>query len=457
VLISKVIPQVLILAFIGSAPVNVIAEDLLDIYALARSNDPVYQAGIHQHAASSEIYFQSRASLLPTVDFRLTHTETTQDIVSSDNDYFQSGSDKFPTDKYELSLTQSIYDYSNWKRFDKAKEDIKRVDVELEAVEQDLLLRVAESYFAALATQENYSSIASDKLAVEQHLTLVKAKRKSGQARQTDLLDAQARYLQAVSGELEIRSRFKDALEKLREITGQMPRSLKLVGELPLKKPEPAVPGDWFSVAMEFNPEIKVRQFLLSASSEEIKTNQGGHYPKLDLEVTYGSEEKEGTVFGGGSEIEETVIGLNLTIPIYAGGSVSSRVRESTQLHNRAKDELALEYRAVQRKIFSTFDGILTDISKVEALQKTVEAYELVVEAKSIGYKSGLVNSLAVLDSQRDLFFARRDYARARYGYVLNGLRLKRAVGILTLDQITEINNHLDGDEILIDFNPQSL
>ncbi len=426
------------------------AENLLDVYSQARDNDPTYHAGIHQHAASSEIYIQSRASLLPTVDVLLMHSETTQDIVSSDNQVFQKGSDDFPTDKYELSLTQSIYSYTNWKKFNKAKEEIKRVDAELDAVEQDLLLRVAERYFAALAVQEDYISIESEKLSVEHHLKVVKAKRKSGQARQTDVLDAQARFMQTLSRELEIRSRFKDALEMLREMTGSAPGALNLLGDLPLRAPEPADPEAWFAQAKEFNPEIKVRQFAAGAAEKEVKARKGGHYPTVDLEITYGNETKEGTVFGGGSEIDETIIALNVNVPIYAGGSVSSRVREAAQLHNRAKDELELEYRAVQRQTFSTYDGVLTDISKVQALKKSVEAYEAGVNAKTIGYESGLTNSLTVLDAERDLFFARSEYARARYGYILNSLRLKRAVGVLTLDAIKEVNDYLTGKELKV-------
>jgi outer membrane protein len=429
---------------------TVAAENLLDIYSLARDNDPTYRAGVHQHSASSEIYFQSRASLLPTVDILLMHSETTQDIVSSDNQVFQKGSDDFPTDRYELNLTQSIYSYSNWKGFGKAKEEIKRVDAELDAVEQDLLLRVAERYFAALAVKEDYISIESEKLSVEHHLKVVKAKRKSGQARQTDVLDAQARYMQTLSRELEIRSRFKDSLEMLREMTGEAPGALKLLGGLPLKAPEPADPQAWFVKAKELNPEIKVRKFATSAAEQEVKVRKGGHYPTLDLELSYSSETKEGTVFGGGSEIDETVIALNINVPVYSGGSVSSRVREAVQLHNRAKDDLELEYRAVKRQTFSTYDGVLTDISKVEALKKSVEAYEAAVNAKNIGYESGLTNSLTVLDAERDLFFARSEYARARYGYILNRLRLQRAVGVLTLDAIKEVNDYLTGEELKV-------
>ncbi len=434
------------------------SEDLLAIYQQARQNDPAYQMGIHSHGAASEAYGQARASLLPTVEVTASHLQTQQDIVSSDNTVFAEGSDKFPTDNYYLSLTQSIYSYSNWKRFGKAKEQVKRADAELEAVEQDLLLRVAESYFSVLAAQEDYAAIATEKASVGQHLELIKAKRESGQVRRTDLLDAQARYMQTLSREVELRSRLKDSQERLRELTGSMSTSLTRVGDFPLLKPQPADPQQWFDRAREHNPEIKVRQFSLNAAEQEVKLRKGGHYPTLDLEMSFGNEVKEGSLFGGGSEIDEEIIQINLNVPIYAGGFVSSRVREAIQLHNHAKDELELEFRAVQRQTFSAFDGVLTDISKVEAMQKSVEAYELGVEAKRVGFESGLNNSLTLLDAERDLFFARSEYARARYGYILNGLRLKRAVGVLSVEDLRQVNTYLTGSEFkTVSLTPVSL
>jgi len=426
------------------------AEDLISIYTSARVSDPAYLMGLHQHGASSEVVAQARAGLLPTVSLSYSRSETSQDIISSDNTVFQKGSDDFPTTNYYLSLTQSIYSYANWKRYGKAKEETKRVDAELNAVEQDLLLRTAERYFAVLAVQEDYAAIKSEKTSVEQHLRLIKAKRESGQVRRTDLLDAQARFMQALSRELEIRSRLKDAMEMLRELTGESAGFLTTLGNMELVTPEPRDPKSWFEQAVESNPELKIRRFAVSAAQEEVSLRKGGHYPTLDLEITVGNEEKEGTLFGGGSNIDEEIIALNFNLPIYSGGIVSSRVREAIKLHSRTKDELELEYRAVRRQTFSTYDGVLTDISKIEALQKSVEAYELGVEAKSIGFESGLTNSLTVLDAERDLFFARSEYARARYGYLLNGLRLKRAVGVLSVGDLEQINHFLTGKEVRV-------
>jgi outer membrane protein len=181
---------------IALAP-TVHAEDLLDIYKLASENDPVFTSGIHQHNASKEIYEQTRAILLPNVKFVLSTTETSQDIVSSDNKVFGSGSTSFPTDEMNLSISQSIYSFSNWAYFKQAKEEVKQIAAELEDVRQELVMRVAQAYFSVLREHDNYLAVKAEFTALEKHHQVVTAKEKSGNARYTDLLDSDARLLQA--------------------------------------------------------------------------------------------------------------------------------------------------------------------------------------------------------------------------------------------------------------------
>ncbi|WP_315980904.1 TolC family protein [Aliamphritea spongicola] len=105
-------------------PASVQAENLLEVYQQARENDPVYLAGFHDHEASKEVYDQALALLLPNIKFDISHTERSQDIVSSENPVFGSGSTSYPIDEYSLSITQSVYSFANWAGFKKSKEDV---------------------------------------------------------------------------------------------------------------------------------------------------------------------------------------------------------------------------------------------------------------------------------------------------------------------------------------------
>ena len=426
------------------------AENLDDIYQLALQNDPTYQAGIHQFDAGGELYYQARASLLPSVTFFSSRTETEQDIVSSDNVLYTGASNKFPVTDYTLSIKQSLYSYSNWARLRQSEARTEQFDAEYVALQQDLMQRVAERYFAVLAVLEDAEHIKAEKLAVNDLYELVEAKRRDGLARETDMLDAQARSLQVKSREIEIQSRLRDALQFLSEMTGSVPIKMALLGQdFTVKRPDPMNQDEWLTTALEHNPELKIRDQAVEAAREEVKVQKGGHYPTFDLELRHNDRDTQGTPLGGGSRVKSNDIVFSLNLPIYSGGLTSSRVRETTSQLSKSMQEQELERRAVKRKTFAAYDGVLTDIAKLEALKMSVESYELAAEAKRLGYASGLNTALSILDAESDLFQARSEYARARYGYILNTLRLKRSVGVLTADDLSQINKMLGAQQIL--------
>nr|WP_232055190.1 TolC family protein [Vibrio taketomensis] len=143
--------------------------------------------------------------------------------------------------------------------------------------------------------------------------------------------------------------------------------------------------------------------------------------------------------------MDTTTVMLQLNVPLYAGGAVSSKVRETENLFSKSKDELEQAWRNTARETRSAYTSVNSAISKVKALRKSVEAYELAVEVKQQSFASGVTSSVTVLDAVRDLFIARTEYSAARYDYLYNNLRLKRAVGTLTEFDLQQINNALQG------------
>ncbi|GAM58682.1 type I secretion outer membrane protein, tolC precursor [Vibrio ishigakensis] len=429
------------------------AENLLDIYQQALEYDPVYRAGIAQYDADKEVYEQARSFLLPTLDLELSHTQTYQNIRDSDNPvYTNVGSDTYPTNDLTLSLTQSIYSYSNWAAFSQAEQDVKQVAAELEDVRQELILRVARAYFTVLKRRDTYLGIDAEVKSLEQLNEFVKTQGSSGLARRTDVLDAEARLLQAQARKIEIGNSLRDALQGLYELTGNVPPSLATLGEeLELVRPEPFEVQTWIDNAQKNNPNIIAKQSAMEAAREDIRSQKGGHYPELDLVASYNISDTDGSLFGGGSELETADVMIRLKVPLYAGGSVSSRVRETESLFNKSRNELEQIWRQTSRETRDAFTGVTSSISKVEALNKSVEAYESAVEFKEQQFESGVTTSVTVLDAVRDLFIARTEYSAARYDYLYNNLRLKRAVGTLTEFDLEQINNTLQGKEVSTD------
>jgi len=443
---------------------SVQSADLLDVYQQARESDPIFEAGFHQHEASREIYQQAKAVLLPNVKLSYSRTDTSQDIVSSDNAVFNAGKTSFPTNALNLSVTQSIYSFSNWAYFKQAKEEVKRVAAELEEVNQSLIYRVAQTYFNVLREQDNFVAVTAETSALEKHFELVSNQRSSGLARMTDFLDAQARFLQAQARKVEIANDLQDSIQGLREITGELPDSLVALGnELELVKPDPYVAADWLKLAADQNPLVLAKRSAVAVSYQEVRRQRGGHYPTLDLTVTKNEQETKGSLFGGGSKVDTQAVMFTLTLPVYSGGAVVSKVRETLNLQYKAKDELEQTLRANARETRAAFNGVVGSISKVRALKKSLEAYELAVDAKRTSYQSGLESGVSVLDAERDLFIARSDFSSARYGYLLNILSLKRAAGSLSLEDLEQVNAYLQGeavstdvDEILVDIEELS-
>lgn len=419
------------------------AETLLGVYKQALDNDPIYLAGLNQYDASSEVYEQARSVLLPSINFVISEKKTYQDIKSSDNQVFASGSTDYPTSEYELVINQSIYSYSNWAGFDKAQSDVERLDAELMGLRQDLIQRVADRYFAALAANENVESIKAEKKAVEQEYNLVKEKG-TRLARKTDLLDAEARFYQVKSREIELKNRLQTSLQELRELAGVVPTSLALLGDsMKLVSPDPEDSGEWLERAVAGNPELAANRHSVEGAQYAVKQNRGEHYPTVDLTLRHNNRDTDGTLFGGGSEVETQDIVLSLNLPIYSGGGVSSRVRESVKLHSKAQQELELEYRKLQTEVLTAYDGVIAAIAKVEAMEKSVKSHELSVEARVEESRAGVVPSIVLLDAERDLFFARVEYSNARYDYILNNFRLKRAAGSLSEKDLLFVDSML--------------
>jgi outer membrane protein len=425
---------------------SVQAQDLQEIYSLAQENDPTYLAGIYKHDASSEVYDQAMAVLLPSLELNGSYTNTSQDIVSADNTVFQTGSTSYPTTEYTLSLRQSIYSYSNWKYFHQAKIEVRRVAAELDDVRQDLLLRVAERYFAVLTEQDTYESVQGELAAAKKLYELVQVKRQQGLARVTDFLDAESRYMAVVAREVELRNRRNDSLQGLKEVTGQTPVSLTPLGTvIPMNTPDPVDGAAWIAIAMEQNPAVVSSRLAVEVAQDEVRRQKGGHYPTLDLVVNQNRRKTEGTLFGGGSEVDTRDIMVELKIPLYSGGSVSSKVREVSSLYSRAQEDLVSQSRKTERETSAAYEGVMGAIAKVDALKKAVESQMAAVKAKTTAFQSGLATTLMVLDAERDLFLARVQYAQARYDYIMNTLRLKRAVGSLSEEDIRLVNSWLHG------------
>lgn len=434
-------------AFFGGLALSLIgvvspvqAEGLIEIYQRALQNDPQFQAARFEHQAAVEARPQALAGLLPTLGFSYEYSDTSQDIISSDNTVFASGSTSYGTTSYTLSLTQPVFRYASIVRLGQSKAEVQRADVLLDVALQELMLRVSEAYLRALATQDQLAFARAEQAADESHFELAKGRTEMGLAPITDLHDAKARLATVQASTIEAENQLDDALQALREMTGEevvglltLPRDMKLTG------PEPAEIEPWVDAALQQNLTLEAQRLAVKVAEKEVVRQRAGHYPTLDLIGSFNNEETDGTLFGGGSEVETQELMLQLNVPLYAGGMVNSLTRQALSLERKAAQDLVREVRAVMRQARSAYLGVQSAISRVQALEQGVVSQNLALEAKREGFRSGLYTGLAVLDAERDLYQAKQDYALARYDYLLNSLRLKQAAGTLKYDDLAQV------------------
>ena len=446
--IIRIKTTVFILLFASSAVTTGHAASLYDIYKQALENDPVYEIGRHEKEASSEIYRQARALLLPQATLDFSRSSIRQNILSADNTVFASGKTQYPESVISLKLNQSIFDVAKWAAFGKAKIEVKRLAVELESLRQDLTQRVVERYFTVLAAGAGLDYVRAEKKAVGHQLELSKVKRKKGLIRITELQDAQARVLQVDAREIELENRMSDSLLALAEILGQLPDTLSPVApDILFQTPDPGNPRAWVDVAHKQNTEVMIKRFEIEEAGKEVQRQNAGHFPTLNLSVDVNNRDTGGTLFGGGSQVQTSEVKVTFSIPLFEGGAVISRVKAAIGRHSKAKVELKLVLRQVERQARAAYDGVVNSIAKIQSFRKLVEANESLVQAKLTAYESGLLSNLGVLDAQRDLFFARSEYTLAQHEYVINVMALKRAAGTLNDNDVQEISHlMLSGD-----------
>jgi outer membrane protein len=432
-----------ILLLVASLP-TAQAEDLLELWQIAVDQDSEYLAARHRYLADQESIKQTRAELLPNLSLQYEQKTTDQNIKRSDNLVFDQGSDRYDSTSAGLTLTQSIFDYSRWQRYAQSKVTVNKAELEFTLARQQLLLRLAENYFLVLERSDQLRTVATEKAAMNKHLELSERKLRSGLGRRVDVEDARARYLNAISKEFELQSRLEDSRYALREVLGMIPQNLRVLREnIDLQPPVPDDPQEWISKAADYNLELRALMLEQQVAQKEIDALRGEHYPTLDLVYTDFNNDTEGSVFGGGSDIDSADLALKLNIPIYSGGATSSKVRQATEKRYSVLEEINDKRRAVEREAQDAFNRIRTAIVQIDALQQSVTAQERLLQSKTSGYRAGRNNILEVLDAQQDLSQASQALTKARYDYVLNILRLKFAAGDLQEQDLAAVNDWL--------------
>jgi len=440
---------------------SVWGENLMQVYKLAKEHDPTFKGDRYKHEASPEMLKQAYSELWPKVTAEGYYQKTRQKIIESDVAIYSHGVSHFPTKGYTLTLTQPLLRYSSIVRVYQAKEEVKRADVEFEANKQDLIMRVAEAYIEALSAQDKLIFDRAEETSVKLHFELAQRRYNMGLAPITDFHDAKARLAFVTVGRIKSENKLEDALEGLTEVTGSKIKNLSRLkaditeitveskpesakGGMSLVNPDPDDVDKWINAALKQNLELDVQRKAVEIARQEVKRQKTGHWPTLNAVGRYNREDAGGSMFAGGSDVETQEAFLQLNVPLFEGFYVVSKTREAAKLYKAATQDLEKEIRAVKRETYAVFRGVKSAITSVEAFKQSVVSNQIALEAKKEGFKSGLFNSLAVLDAESDLCLAKQELAQSQYDYILYSLGLKKAGGTLNDEDLVLINQWLE-------------
>ncbi len=410
------------------------AADLLQVYRQALDSDPVLKAAASSREATQETRPQARALLLPSVGVTA-EQGSTFGIAGS-----PTGQSSFNSHNYAIGLVQPVYNRRSQVQQRVADAVVGQSDVDFQNSQNQLILRISQGYFGVLAALDNLTYATAEKNAFARQLEQANRRFEVGLATITDVYDAQARFDAAVSQEIDAINRLADARELLRQLTGQEHAELNLLSEqMPLALPKPSDPEVWVNMALENNLGLRSASFGVDQARENINLQKAGHYPTLDLRAS------RVNLDNGITDTSSSQVNLELAIPLYTGGAVSSQSRQAAYNYEAARQSLENQQRDTVRTVRNAYRGQETAISQIKALNQTRVSTRSALEANQAGYEVGTRTIVDVLDAERNVYLAERNYASARYSYIANYLILRQAAGQLSEADLTEINGWLGG------------
>ncbi|CAG0979805.1 Outer membrane protein TolC [Methylophilaceae bacterium] len=421
-------------------------QNLLDIYQTALSRDPSWASARSANLAAQEKLEQGKALYRPTVKLNsnASESETNVKYLGEGSVFRNEGRERFNTFAYGINVNQPIFRKENMVLYEQSKLQVSQADQQLILARQNLMLRVSQAYFDVLLAQDNIELINAQKSAISRQLEQANANFEVGTSTITDVNEAKARYDLTIAQEIAALNDLEIKKRAVQAITGSMPQVLAPVRvDLQPKQPEPADMDSWVNIAQQNSLAIAIQQQNLEIATREVERARAGHLPTLDAVASYTDTRNSGSANGFGSDLENLTIGVQLEIPIYQGGAVSSRTREAAANMQRAQEDVEVARRQAELDTRQAYLDVSSGVAQVKALEQALASSQSQLDSTSLGYEVGVRTSVDVLNAQQQFYSAKRDLLQARYNYLLGAIRLKSATGLLTENDLVEINQQL--------------
>jgi outer membrane protein len=410
------------------------AADLSGLTQQALAQNPSLRAAQASLNATQETQPQARAAArLPNVILG-----ADANLVQQNSDV--AGDDSFTQYGYSVSLVQPLYHPEREARLRQTDAQISAAEASYQTALQSLILQVAESYFAALAAQDDRNLAKAEQSAITRQLDQAQQRFQVGISPVTDVNEAQASYDLAQAAVIAAENGIAQALAALGEIAGEFALPLAKLGATPTLQAPPESLATLTEAGLLNSPSIRAALQAVRSATEEVALQGAGKSASVDAIASHGYDHSSSN---RGDAVFNTVIGVQLSVPLYQGGVTDSRTRQARFQLASAQESLEQARRATRRSIGDSYRGITTAINRVQALEQAVRSGESALTATNAGLEAGTRTVVDVLNVQRDLFRVKRDLARERYNYLLGLLRLARAGGKLAEADVQTVNQWL--------------
>lgn len=441
--LSNVAVRLLVLLLGALLTTPSFAFGVMDAYVLALRNDPTFRAATHERDAGMENLAIGRAGLLPSLSYNYrkarNESEVTSGEVILDRDYSSYSS--------TLTLQQPLFDYAAWAEYRQGVAKAALADERLRGRGQELVVRVFAAYSQALLAGEQIELAAAQRRAYAEQLELNQRTFEAGEGTRTDLLETRARHDLSRAQEMEAQDALDAALRELQAIIGE---PVELQQLTPLSGPfsaEPLAPArfdGWRDMALVHNADLAGQRHGLTVAEQEVERQRAGHLPTLGLYASsrQTSSDSESTY---NQKYDTDSIGIQLSMPLFAGGGVTAARRQASASYEQARYELDVRRNEILVDLRRQFNLCASSTAKVRAYELAVESASSLIDATRKSVTGGERVNRDVLDAEQQLYSARRDLAEARYGYLRAWLQLRYLAGVLGEADLRHLSRYFPG------------
>ena len=441
---KKLLPLLIGLS-LGGFSVASQAENLLQVYQQARISNPDLRSSAADRDAAFEKINEARSPLLPQLGLGADY--------AWNSGYRDNSGVRSNTTSGSLQLTQVLFDMSKWRALTLQEKTAGIQDVTYQTAQQTLMLNTATAYFNVLRAIDSLSYTEAQKQSIYRQLDQTTQRFNVGLVAITDVQNARAQYDSVLASEVSARNELDNALETLRQVTGNYYPSLASlnIDRFQTEKTQPV--NALLKEAESRNLSLLSARLSQDLAREQIRSAETGHMPTVGLTAStgltnsrYSGDRAAQSASSTDSITGSNQVGLSFSLPLYSGGSVTSQVKQAQYAYVSASEQLESAHRTAVQTVRSSFNNVNASISSINAYKQAVVSAQSSLDAMEAGYQVGTRTIVDVLDATTTLYNAKQQLSDARYNYLINQLNIKSALGTLNEQDLTTLNASLGKD-----------